>query len=366
MKTSMTTISAKQWNFVTQENLTAREAVLFLKSGLRVRTFCDNLREICGTDELEKQLIEGLIKIYEIENLSKVQPDSVRKKVHNWMTGKNIPTDREEVFRICFALNLNLEQSDKMLSRLTEQGIHYRNKKEIIFAYCLKYEFDYENAVCMAGQLSAKDNGNDEKDTYKEPMTQIMKLEFQKVKGKEDLFSFIMNHQSQMGNCHNTAYSYFCKMFSLLSGDEIEGEDIYSIEKVAEDYLRFNVPLDKKTAGYSNVQKIVKKYWTGASGMKAMKSRSMDVNRKTLLLLYIVTGGVWEKEYTETDETYIGLEDFLEAHCNRMNQMLSECGMSSIDPRNIFDYLILYCLRPEEKIFMSDRMESLLGEIFEN
>ena len=48
-----------------------------------------------------------------------------------------------------------------------------------------------------------------------------------------------------------------------------------------------------------------------------------------------------------------------------MNRMLRDCGMSRIDPRNVFDYLVLYCLRPEEDLFMSDRMSMLMSEIFE-
>ena len=151
----------------------------------------------------------------------------------------------------------------------------------------------------------------------------------------------------------------------MLSGEELEGEDKYSMEDIADTYLRLNVPLDKKTSGYGNVQKIVKKYWPGARAVKAMKSRSEEVNRKTLLLLYIVTGGMADEEYDESDETYTSSEEFLEYHCKNMNHMLRDFGMSRMDPRNIFDYLVLYCLRPEEDIFMSDRMAILMSEIFE-
>ena len=96
-----------------------------------------------------------------------------------------------------------------------------------------------------------------------------------------------------------------------------------------------------------------------------MKSRSEDVTRKTLLLMYLVTGGVWDGEYDELDETYIESREFMEAHCIRMNKMLQECGMKPIDPRNVFDYLVLFCLRPEDEEFMSDRMAALAAEIFQ-
>lgn len=358
----MTEISASQWNFITSENLTAKEAVEFLKNGMKVRTFRDNIRDIYGTDDCEKILAEGLCKSAEMYDGKIVQLDSMRKKIRNWMTGKNFPTDREEVFQICFTLDLDLEQSERMLTRLTEQGIHYRNSREIIYAYCLKYHLGYENALRMNEQMSKDKSG--EKDS-REPMTQVMKLGFQKISAEEDLLSFILNNKMRMGNSHNTTYAYFIKMLSLLSGEELEGEEKYSMEDIADTYLRLNVPLDKKTSGYSNVQKIVKKYWPGARVVKSMKSRSEEVNRKTLLLLYIVTGGMADEEYDESDEAYASSAEFLEFHCKKMNHMLRDCGMSRIDPRNVFDYLVLYCLRPEEDLFMSDRMAMLISEIFE-
>lgn len=359
---AFTEISADQWNFITSDNLTAKEAVNFLKNGMKVRTFRDNIREIYGTDDCEKLLAEGLCHYAEMNEGKVIQLDSMRKKIRNWMIGKNFPTDREEVFQICFALDLDLEQSERVLSRLTEQGIHYRNSREIIYAYCLKYHLGYEEALRMVWQMSKEKSGEKES---REAVTQVMKLGFQKISAEEDLFSFILNNKMRMGNSHNTAYAYFTKMLSLLSGEELEGEEKYSMEDIADTYLRLNVPVDKKTSGYSNVQKIVKKYWPGVRAVKSMKCRSEEVNRKTLLLLYIVTGGMADEEYDEADETYISSEEFLEFHCKKMNQMLRDCGMSRIDPRNVFDYLVLYCLRPEEDLFMSDRMAMLMTEVFE-
>lgn len=358
---AFTEISAGQWKFVTSDNLTAKEAVEFLKNGMKVRTFRDNIRDIYGTEDCEKLLAEGLCNCTWLYESKIVQSDSMRKKIRNWMAGKNFPTDREEVFQICFTLNLGLEESERLLSRLTEQGIHYRNSREVIYAYCLKYHLGYENALRMSKQVSKEKSKEKES---KEPLTQIMKIGFQDIKAEEDLFSFILNNKMRMGNSHNTAYSYFTKMLSILSGEGLKGEEKYSMEDIADIYLRLNVPEDKKTSGYSNVQKIVKKYWPGARAVKAMKSRSEEVNRKTLLLLYIVTGGMADEEYDESDEAYISSEEFLEFHCKKMNRMLRDCGMSRMDPRNIFDYLVLYCLRPEDDIFMSDRMSLLMAEIF--
>lgn len=352
----LTQISAKQWDFVTRDDLSAKEAVAFLLHGMQVRSFRDILRKVCGTDDLEKQLTAGLCGLNQT-----AQPDSVRRKVRNWMSGKNLPTEREDVYQICFALELNQDQADKMLSMLTDQGIHYRDSRELVYAYSLRYRLGYAYACQLAEQFGSRK----QRDAHKEPVTQLLRQGFQSVKAEEDLFSFLLRHQSMMGSNNNTAYSYFCKMLNLLTGEELEGEEQYSMEYVADTYLRLNVPQDKKTGRYTDIQKIVKKYWPGSRSIKAMKSRSEDVSRKTLLLMYLVTGGIWEQDYDELDEVYIQPKEFLETHCKRMNEMLRQCGMRRIDPRNVFDYLVLYCLRPEDDLFMSDRMAQLAAEIFD-
>lgn len=352
---AFTEISAKQWDFVTQDDLTAREAVGFLLNGMQLRTFRDILKRVCGDDDRERQLVEGLCA------QGNVQPDSVRKKVRNWMNGKSLPTEREDVFKICFALELSQEQADWMLLLLTDQGIHYRNGREMIYAYGLRCGISYGETCALVEQMLPEKR----EDTTRDPMTQVIRQEFQQVKRKEDLFSFILRHRQSLGTSHNTAYAYFTKMLALLTGEGIDGEERYSMEYVADTYLRLNVPLDKKTGNYSDIQKMVKKYWPGAKSVKAMKSGSEDVSRKALLLMYLVTGGVWDQEYDELDEAYIQPREFLEAHCKRLNHMLQQSGMRRIDPRNPFDYLVLYCLRPEDELFMSDRMAQLAAEIFQ-
>lgn len=148
---NLTEVSAKQWDYVTQDNLTAREAVAFLLNGMQLRTFRDILRQVCGSDTLEQQLVSGLCAMD-----GTAQPDSIRRKVRNWMNGKALPTEREDVFQICFALSLELEQSDRLLTLLTDQGIHYRNIREVCLAYCLRPEdemFMSERMSALAAEL---------------------------------------------------------------------------------------------------------------------------------------------------------------------------------------------------------------------
>lgn len=57
----MTETSAVHWDYLIQENLTAKEAVNFLKSDMKLRTFADNLTEFYHQEDLEKRLIAGFV-----------------------------------------------------------------------------------------------------------------------------------------------------------------------------------------------------------------------------------------------------------------------------------------------------------------
>lgn len=195
----------------------------------------------------------------------------------------------------------------------------------------------------------------------KDVLTGTVREKFPKLQQEKDLLQFILEHKNSFGKYHNTAYWYFDAMFGLLTK---EGGEFCSLEDTVDNYLRLRMPKNKRTDGYSEIQKLVKKHWPGSRSIKAMKNRKQDVTRKTLLLLYLVTGGIYGDSYEELDEEYVTDEEFLEYHCRAMNRMLSECGMARIDPRNAFDFLVLYSVRPQEDTFMSDRMAEIVEELY--
>lgn len=359
----MTETSAGHWDFVIQENLTAKEAVAFMKSSMRPRTFLDNLQDFYTGEDLEKCLLDGLC------HYGGGNRKSIRRKVNNWMQNRNLPSDREDLLCICFLLGLDENASDCLLKRISGQGIHYRNSRELVYAYCLKNNMDYGQAKKLADEIQKPDgtegNGTlmaDAEYGQKELLTSEVKSDFQALCNYEELIPFILERKAGLGECHNTAYQYFNEMFELLAKET--GKKGYSTDEVVNTYLRLNMPFDRHTSGYSCLQKLIKKHWPGSRSVKAMKSRKQDVSRKVLLLLYIVTGGIYHDSYEEMDEEGISAEEFLEFHCRNMNKMLYECGMGRIDPRNAFDFLILYSIRPEKEIFMGDRMEEIIQELY--
>ena len=114
----MTEISARQFDFVTQENLSPREAVSFLRNAMQLRTFADILKQICGAEDREGDLVAGLCALD-----PDAKPDSVRRKVRNWMNGKSIPTIAESYYN--HLLTFAAEES-RLTNRIVDMDEYIR------------------------------------------------------------------------------------------------------------------------------------------------------------------------------------------------------------------------------------------------
>ena len=86
--------------------------------------------------------------------------------------------------------------------------------------------------------------------------------------------------------------------------------------------------------------------------------------RRVLLLLYLITEGAM----SGNDDIYFGegLSDYdlFEENYWRLKTLLNDCGMSRLDPRNMFDWLILYSLKSNEDKSMSDCFQAVLDRVF--
>ena len=143
-------------------------------------------------------------------------------------------------------------------------------------------------------------------------------------------------------------------------------EPDYSIETVMNTYLSMQVPAGAKRSHYSLIQKLIRQNWPNTTALNNIRNHKVDVPRKLLLLLYVVTENTGDTgdPYRELDESYITLEERLEDHWWTLNAMLSDCGMAPLDLRNPFDWLILYAICADESEYMSDRMEQVLAHLF--
>lgn len=358
----LTAVSQREVLNIYNTNWSAHDVYHYLSSDIKVRTFPDILASFYPEGDLKEALISGLCQI------EAANPDSISRKVRDWLNNKYAPSEREELIKICFALKLNELKSGDFLSLTSEGTFHLRNPRELVFAYCLRTGKSYGHAIEMINKL--KPINRDEKDENSLILTKTLAGGFVDIYDDESFYEFYSANYDSLGKLHNTAYIRFLYFINLLMQPEpghCDKESKYSDEKVVEEYLRMHLPLDKRTSKYSILQRAIRKFWPNTTSIAKMRSREEDVTKRMLLLLYLITeGGITpdDEDAYILDEDFTGEERF-EEHYWRLNSMLNDCGMSKMDPRSVFDWLVLYCLKSSEDEGMSERMQAVLDLIFE-
>ena len=337
----------------------------FLNGNVIFWRFSRLLKELYqGEEPLTRRLTRKLTEYNSDED-----GERTARKVRNWMHDRNLPKNREEVFKICFALELDEQRAETLLGITVERGIHYRNPREVIYAYCLRSKEDYPEAVRKVREI----NASVEKEMmpaciYKETettaeITGYIRSRFEHVRSEAELREFLEMHRRKFGSQNRTAYRKFRKMLNYLlhpssEEDLLPDEQEYSIRKVVDQYLRMGVPYEKKSGRYTPFQREIKQHWPSAKTIYEMCSGKLDVDRKTLLLLYLATEGEGDSDAVDTRS--------ISEHRRRMDLMLAECGMPVLNVHCPFDYLILLAVDQNgEEDFIGYRMERMLRKIFD-
>lgn len=332
-----------------------------LDEHLVLRTFPQVLREIYSAEDVQFRLTAAFTAGQE------EKAASAARKVRNWLTGKNQPTSREDVFRIAFALDLDEAQASTLLGFCTEYGIHYREGREMIYAWFLRMGLGYSDAVEFFDSLPPCPR-LEEPPPQEGPtrLTQTLHSQFLTVLTQDALRQTYLDNIHYFGTLHARAFRYFRNYMdqllhpvSYLQGEE----DYYSLETVMDIYFSMHMPSGKDRSGYSVTQKLLKRNWPNATILKDIYGYRKDVPRKLLLLLYVITENCIDRDYSELDEGYITAQERIEDHWWTMNAILSDCGMPLLDLRNASDWLIMYAVTADEES-MSERLEQVIDQIF--
>lgn len=418
-----TKISKQNLSEIRERHMTPSEIIDFLEAGAQYRSFADVLRSVYPGEDLAERL-RAQLAAQAGEEPTKKQLDAVRKNVSNWLQGSAVPQQREQLFKICFALGLGEADASRVLASASETGIHYRNPGELVYAFALRTGMSYSEAVELDREMSkiyapaveaaekaraaswkAREQAERDRraaarqqlkerkrrggwaETYVaeeelEPhfFTQQVCRRFEQVTDREGLERFFRETSTDLGFIHESAYEKFWRLLTTLQepGDVIisdEGLETYSLDRVAEDFFRMHVPLNKNTAQFGYLQKAVKKNWPGATELQKMKSRRTDVSRKAMVLLFLITEDFLisdDMDYLEQDgdAPWLPLEedssrDRLEVVLSKINLFLETYGMNQLDPGNPFDCLVIYALASAyEDEFLTDKFSEALARLF--
>ena len=357
MRIELTEQSGLEVNHLSAADMTPALAAQYLAGTIRLRGFWETLRGLYPVGDLRDQVVRAVAQPGD-------DPKSVARRVRNWEQGRNAPADREDLFRIAFALGLDEVQTSALLGLCTDYGIHYRNGRELTYAYCLRKGTTYQQAADLYRSLPDPERSRGTGRSGMEGTRQLVSI-FADVRDDGEFSRLYESYLDSFGTLHQRAWDYFERYFQALLSPG-EGEERYSIQRAVETYLTLHMPSGSRRQNFTLVQRMLKQGWPNATKLKNICARKEDVPRKLLLLLYLVTENVVDISYDELDEDYLSPEELFEEHWWRVNLMLQDCGMPTLDPRNAYDWLVLYslnsALRQDEA--MGERMEAVLAVLF--
>lgn len=320
----------------------------YLESGIHPRSFPETMLQYAGlSDPLSLRV--NLFRLQDFEG--EPAGDSLRRKIDNWLKGKSVPTNREQLIRICFALDMGVEEAQNFLSTVSEGSLHYRNPVELTWLYGLRHRMAYNDVVALQRLVAGIRMGG-------EGVTMDIAQEFRGISTPEEFVRFIASRADSLGHLHNTAYRHFKRFMAILTGPEggMNGveEETYTVRDVVRMYLQMPAQ-SGETSGV--LATILNRHWPDEVLLSRIMNRQVDVPRKVLTLLFLITDG-GDDDASDSDDP---AELFADRY-RRLNLLLDECGYCQLDPRNSFDWLALYCMYIDEDTEVSARMREVLTD----
>jgi len=388
---NMSVLSRSMFSYATEENRTAEDMVRYLEGEAHFRTFSDKVtkcyldahpEEKCDTpaqrealaDCLKRRLTAGLQELHPT-----IQPDSIRKKVSNWFSDKNdLLTDRKTIFECCFLLKLTMDSADALLAYVTDAGIHWRDEKEAVYGYALKKGLTWPEAERLLHCVEEKmaDFGQDNEKTV-DSFTALVRWRVMDADSEDSLVRILVENRSHLGEFHNYAYRLFMEWIEILQAGEADSElirsetlkelkyqDRMSVNEMLREYMLKPIVDEAKTRDKDKkdlfvidiIRRRILLQWPNEDGLLDMKNRKRDVDRKTIILLFLATA---DDDEDERDDLPL-----FEKQYQTLNDTLSDCGFQLLDPRAPFDWLVLYSLCVDDLFHLDSRMQKLFEAVF--
>ena len=402
---TMTVLSRDMFERTLKIN-TADEAVGILLGYGHFRTLGDVLRRFVPEPDIKKRLVAGLQLWFPGD-----KADSIDRKVRNWLNGKTLSVSKQDAYIISRILSLSLEQTDEFLGYAAGEGIHWRNPEDLVWCYSILHSLSPARTEHLMERAKAavSPDGNPGKqasDSYTADIRE--KLQPVLYRDEDALLDFLKEESRRLGNLHNTAYHLFTQYMDLLKkGYSDDGVEALFKEMTREEKKKAQIPVDgdigphkaepitvrdiletylyrklipvqargsaRAADTFSPIQRSIRQNWPDEFSLSKMEARKQDVSRKALILLFLATDGT-DSDYSdgyEDPEDYEDYEDlaspdeeFLSIY-TRLNLMLTGCGFPRLDPRNPFDWIILFAISSGDLWESDGRLQELLGKLYD-
>lgn len=328
----------------------------------------NRLRELgyAGSQENPKEKVAFLRAQFEKNKVAPVSNATLK----NWLTRDAAPRSnqpsRENVFRLCFALEMDADQTARfMLKSYLCRPFNYKNTEEAVYFYCLSNGKGYADARRIIGLVECAGHAMLEEDIY----TKQLGEEINAIRRESDLIDYLAAYTYPKERWHYSARQRIqrllesCKKFARKDplndpSDWAAGVYVNEPEVTSNDRLLDIIYTFKATDKVSDVYDLpeaLQKNWVGKQTLYRVmngKDVSDEVYRKTLMILFFYDFYA-QYCYNKTDSCVPEeMEDLsLYAEFERgMDELLESCGYVRSYKRNPFDWLIFFCAAAPDPI----------------
>ena len=393
---NMTQLSRLAFSEVTTELHSVEDAVIFLKKELvtrNVRSILEKFSKGRDIKTVQKMLVEGLA-----ENRPNMERSAVERRIRIWMDPKSAYTlKKQDAIEAAFHLQLTGKEADEFLALISEEKLHWRDVEGIVYGYGLEHHLSYGECRKILDRpgiqevLQKVSDYQTVEEIGEDGYTEFVKRDVERLDTVEELETYLQENYEKLGEFHNTAYNIFMEMLERLMNpaseveelhlfDEVVEKETYTVRDIVKDLLYQEPVLAAKQKAVKSkkevkegklskeqqytldiIQKKIADSWPDEVSISKMKNRRMDVTRKVLILLFLVTDGDYQEEEEESEWS---AEEVFEDVIARLDDMLFFCGYSALDPRNPFDWLVIYCIYVEDLLDIDPKMQAVLNEVY--
>lgn len=315
-----------------------------------------------------------------------------RQTLVNWLT-KGMPSNtesgRENVYRLCFALQMNCRQTAEFfLKAYLERPFNYKEIHEAVYFFCMNNGLTYSDAVRIISTIECCDVVEN---PYADDITEQIGARLAGIKTEEELVRYLIKNRSGFNvqnlsatnkieelieSCYEIAPKEYALTYPYAKDITVGNIDellsvIYGYNARAKED---GIDLYKKTISKSNFPKLIKQNWPDRERFQQIfdKTASYDVIRRALIMLlfydYFANATVKEKEAEERRRKTGKVEDIpcvadglFDDFEIEANTVLSECGYVQLYWRNPYDWMIGYCAMSHDPL---RTLRDLIGEYY--
>ena len=235
----------------------------------------------------------------------------------------------------------------------------YKSGKSVIENFCK------ENKIEQDKQKQAVNEYMDSLEGRKE--THLLQFDFNDIENESELDYYLNANKNYFGTIRRTAYKRFIEYYEellclnhkgFMDSDKLTVEDIYkTVISIGDEANYIPSGSEIRTRMRARTLSVIQRILAESAAMddttlKDIKNKQIQVPRKYLISIFLHTWGYIDD-----------VKDPIEA----LNDLLEECGMPTLDSRNLFDFLIMNSMYWESKqkdFFAIDRVKEIIRSAF--